>query len=81
MRLAEADGLLGGPDARWDRSGASRPGNAAATRAVDFEFVVGMEDAALQLVGGEAEALFQRARIGDQPVDGADFAFPVLGFG
>ena len=56
MRLAEADGLLGGPDAVGIE--AERiAGKCGGQRAIDFEFVIGMEDAGLHFVGGEAEAL------------------------
>ena len=58
--LAEADGLLGGPDGVGVE--AERiAGERRRQRAVGFQFVIGMEDAGLQLVGGEAEALLQYA--------------------
>ena len=78
--LAEADGLLDGPDGVGVEA-QGVVGESGGQGAVDFQFVIGVEDAGLSLVSGEAEALFERAGVGQKLVDGADFAFAGLGFG
>ena len=62
MRLAEADGLFGGPDAVGVEA-QGVVGEGGGDGAIDFEFVVGMEDAGLHFVGGEAEALLEGAGV------------------
>src|SRR5208283_5126693 len=55
--LAEANGLLGGPDGvRVETVRVPRKGGGDG--AVDFQLVIGMKDAGLDLMGGKAEALF-----------------------
>ena len=63
-RLAEADGLLGGPDpVRIKAQGIIR--KCGSQRPVGFQLVVRMKHAAFELVSGEAEAALELAGVFD----------------
>ena len=55
------------------------PGNAAATRAIALEVVVGREDAAFQLVRREAVLRLERSRVCDELIGGPGRACSVSG--
>ena len=70
--LSEADGLFCGPDpVRIEPERISWQRRRQCT--ISFELVIRMKNPRLQLMRGEAEALFQGERIRDQLVDGANF--------
>src|SRR4029450_12859761 len=77
-RAAEANRLLGRPDGVGIEADAiARPG--LGERAEAFELVVGMKDAALQLVRRETVLLLERLRVRDELPGGPDLASLVAG--